>query len=62
MRELYEKEVCINCANEKCNKDITETRKSDVRGNEIITTTTIKCNNFAPKTRRKQVPLSWQKW
>ena len=61
MEELYQKEICINCANENCRKDITETRKLDVRDKEIVTTVVVKCNNFIPKVRRKQKPLSW-KW
>jgi len=62
MEELYEKEVCINCANEKCDKKIIETRKSDVQGDKIITTVVVKCSNFIPKVRRKQMPLNWQSW
>ena len=59
MNELYEKEVCINCANENCTKRIEISKKLELLDEKMQTTTTIKCKDFICKEKRKKQPLSW---
>lgn len=54
MNELYEKEVCINCANEKCTKRIEIIKKLDLLDKEMKTITTIKCKDFICKNKRQK--------
>lgn len=52
MNELYKKEICINCANEECANRIEETKKLELVGDQMSTTTIIKCKDFICKNKR----------
>lgn len=51
---IYEEKICTNCANNNCTHRIKEIQTE----NE----TTIKCDDFMCKNRRKKVPRNWQEW
>ena len=52
MKELYKKEICINCANENCTNRIEETRKLELIIEQMSTATTVKCKDFVCKNKR----------
>lgn len=54
MEETYEKEVCINCANEKCEKKIEIIKKLELLDKQMKTSTTVKCKNFVCKNKRNK--------
>ena len=60
MKELYKKEICINCANENCTNRIEEIRKTEVEDTQMKTMTITKCRDFIPKVKRKEMPFNWQ--
>lgn len=63
MKELYKKEICINCMNENCTNNIEEIRTQELTIEQISTTTTVKCADFICKNkRRKRTPVNWQRW
>lgn len=51
MKDIYKKEICINCANENCTNRIEETQYID----ESSVTTLVKCKDFICKNKRKNV-------
>ena len=53
-KKIYRKEICINCANDKCTHNI--------KKNRVNTLSTMKCVDFIAKKRRNKKPLNWQKW
>lgn len=53
MNELYRKEVCVNCANEKCSNRIEITKHLELVIDNMSTTTTTKCKDFICKNRKK---------
>lgn len=62
MENLYKREICINCANKKCKNRIKVTRTQDLVIEQISTITTIKCDDFICKKKRKKILPTWQKW
>lgn len=62
MKELYKKEICINCANENCTNKIEEIKQLDLCVDQMSTKTIIKCKDFIPKNKRKKASFAWQQW
>lgn len=62
MENLYKREICINCANKKCKNRIKVTRTQDLVVEQISTITTIKCDDFICKKKRKKALSAWQEW
>lgn len=62
MKELYKKEICINCANKNCTDRIEEIQKTELEDTQIKTMKITKCVDFIPKVKREQVPIKWQSW
>lgn len=63
MKELYKKEICINCANENCKNRIKEIKTQDICIGQISTTTIVKCKDFICKNKRKKsIPAYWSQW
>ena len=60
MEETYEKEICINCANENCTKRIETIKKLELLDKEMKTVTTVKCKDFICKNKRNKQPLNWR--
>lgn len=54
MNELYKEEICRNCVAEKCNNRIKVKTYQELLGNQISTTTVIKCDDFICKKKRKK--------
>ncbi len=54
MEEIYENQVCINCKTDKCRKSIKIIKKQDIFDGQLITITTIKCDNFNVKNNCKR--------
>ncbi len=52
MKELYKKEICINCANENCTNGIEEIKTQELVIEQIRTTTIIRCKDFICKNKR----------
>lgn len=59
MKQLYKKEICINCANINCTNRIEIIKKLELLDQEIKTTTTIKCKDFVCKNKRREKKANW---
>ena len=55
MEEIYKKEICPNCANEKCTNRIRIINKPElIMEDQIRTETTVKCEDFICKNKSKR--------
>lgn len=59
MIDIYRKEVCINCATDKCTNKIKIIKKQELLDKEIKTVTIVKCDDFNCKSKRKKQMLNW---
>lgn len=54
MNELYRREICITCINDKCTNRIKLINKQDIFDNKIVTTRIIKCDDYRCESKRKK--------
>lgn len=54
MKELYKEEICRNCVATNCKHKIRVNNYQELLGNQISTTTVIKCDDFICKKKRKK--------
>ncbi len=52
--EEYKKEICTNCKNKNCTKNIKKLRHQEVFENKINTTIVVKCEDFICKVKMKK--------